>query len=145
MYSILDIKRLTGRTAAVVESFNQDRRVSFVESENLEEALKGIIAHGLNVVIPRGNEQIVIKTSPEDADFLEEIGRYLQLSFDFLCIYIKTEIPPQWIMQMKTSSEDISPFDHLGEWPFKEPKELVQFNIDTLFNTLAVQNSPNWV
>ena len=147
MYSILDVKRPTGRTAAVIESFNNERRVSYAESEHLGKALEQMLNHGLNVIIPRGNEQIEINTAPENVNFLEELGRYLQLSFDFLCSYTKTDRLPQQIIPLVVSIDSMQREDFQEEWlgPATVSKEQTQFILDSGFLIMSVQYNPNWV
>jgi hypothetical protein len=146
MYNILELKRPSGRTVAIVESFNLNRYVSFAESEYLKKALEQMLTHGLNIIIPRGKEQIEIKTTPEDVDFLEEIGRYMQLSFDFFCnYYIKADILPQSLAPMNISFVNTPHKEIFEKWPIKEAKESIQFNSNTISLTISVPNSSNWL
>jgi hypothetical protein len=147
MYATLEITRPEGRIAAAIESSNGVLRVGFAESELLRESIERIIKHGVDTVIPHGSEQIEIRANPNDPSFLEDIARYFQLSFDFICIYKKVPelnaskfepIPFPSQLQVFTLAEQL-------RWSEKQARELRPIiGIQETAETVYLNCSPHW-
>lgn len=91
-YKVLEIKRPSGRIVATIESFDNIPRLQFAESDSLKDSLNKYLTNGIYVTIPVGSEYIFINSKPSDHDFFEKIATYLQLMFDYICLYKVTPI-----------------------------------------------------
>ncbi|MEX1138036.1 MAG: hypothetical protein WEF53_01660 [Bacteroidota bacterium] len=149
MFSAIELRKPNGRLAAVIISTNGRAAVTFAESERLLNFLDNLVSKGIDIEIPRGTEWIEINAKPGNPDFLENLMRYLNLSYDFVCSY--TRVIPDLPIQAAFSSA-VKALKGAGhgllffglEWGQKNPAHQQSILPSESMPTLKVEMGSEW-